>query len=170
MSKIKTIQLNNYKFFGKSEPIEIGSKHVLLYGENGSGKSSLYSALLLLLKSSSMDYKNIKELFSKTHDDSLVNLYAPVSNPATGETDAFVEIVLDDDAQTKYRISSDDEHITNMQSSNRQESHLASDFIDYKFIFKTHLFSEKEIDLFEVVEKEILCYSPFSNHRPLFLR
>ncbi|WP_418331837.1 hypothetical protein, partial [Segatella sp.] len=41
MSKIKRIWLNNFKFFGSSSPIELAGEHLLLYGENGSGKSSL---------------------------------------------------------------------------------------------------------------------------------
>lgn len=38
MSKIKRIWLNNFKFFGSSSPIELAGEHLLLYGENGSGK------------------------------------------------------------------------------------------------------------------------------------
>lgn len=39
MSKIKRIWLNNFKFFGSSSPIELAGEHLLLYGENGSGKA-----------------------------------------------------------------------------------------------------------------------------------
>ncbi|MBL0687642.1 MAG: hypothetical protein JJV94_07455 [Sulfurospirillum sp.] len=45
MQYINEITINNFKFF-KNETIEIGdNKNILMYGENGSGKSSLYFAL-----------------------------------------------------------------------------------------------------------------------------
>lgn len=49
MSKIKRIWLNNFKFFGSSSPIELDGEHLLLYGENCSGKSSLCYGLNTLL-------------------------------------------------------------------------------------------------------------------------
>ena len=43
--KIEKITIENYKaFYGKHE-IHVGGKNMLIYGENGSGKSSLYYAL-----------------------------------------------------------------------------------------------------------------------------
>jgi len=43
--KIKTIEINNYKaFYGKYE-IDVKGKNLFMYGENGSGKSSLFYAL-----------------------------------------------------------------------------------------------------------------------------
>lgn len=52
--KIKSLELTNYRFFyGKDEinnKFDFDGKNVLIYGENGSGKSSLYKALELLTK------------------------------------------------------------------------------------------------------------------------
>ena len=52
MSKIKSLQLNNFKFFRQSDPILLDGKHLLLYGENGSGKSSVFWGLYTLLEAS----------------------------------------------------------------------------------------------------------------------
>jgi len=43
--KIKTIEIKNYKAFYGKHTIKIGGKNIFIYGENGSGKSSLYYAL-----------------------------------------------------------------------------------------------------------------------------
>lgn len=43
--KIKTIEIKNYKAFYGKHTIKIDGKNVFIYGENGSGKSSLYYAL-----------------------------------------------------------------------------------------------------------------------------
>ena len=50
MSKIKTLHINNFKFFRNSKPLDLDSKHLLLYGENGNGKSSVYYGLYTLLE------------------------------------------------------------------------------------------------------------------------
>jgi len=42
MHKIKKIVLKNFKFFYGIKEIDFDRKHVSIYGENGSGKSSVY--------------------------------------------------------------------------------------------------------------------------------
>lgn len=60
MSKINKLTLSNFKFFGKEETIELNGNHLLLYGENGSGKSSIYWALYTLF--SNNNYYDLKKL------------------------------------------------------------------------------------------------------------
>ena len=43
--RIQTIENNNYKAFLGKHTINVGGKNLFIYGENGSGKSSLYYAL-----------------------------------------------------------------------------------------------------------------------------
>jgi AAA15 family ATPase/GTPase len=53
MIKIKKIQLQNFRFFTDEEEnntFEIEGKNMLIYGENGSGKSSLFKAFEFLAK------------------------------------------------------------------------------------------------------------------------
>ena len=52
MNRIKSIQLHNFKFFQEEKPIELNENNLLLYGENGSGKSSIYWALYTLFEAS----------------------------------------------------------------------------------------------------------------------
>lgn len=48
--KIESITLENYRFFQDQQTFEFGGNNVLLYGENGSGKSSLFYALQKLFR------------------------------------------------------------------------------------------------------------------------
>lgn len=55
-AKIKSLKLSNYRFFygdnDENNKFDFDGKNVLIYGENGSGKSSIYKALELLSKNS----------------------------------------------------------------------------------------------------------------------
>ena len=51
MNKIKQIKLKHFKFFFGELNIDLERKHALIFGENGSGKSSLYWALYTFLQS-----------------------------------------------------------------------------------------------------------------------
>ena len=53
--KIDKIAVQNFKFFAKEKVISVLGKHLLLYGENGSGKSSIYWALYTLLEAANKE-------------------------------------------------------------------------------------------------------------------
>ena len=42
MQRIKTIRIQNFKAFKEAISLDIDGKNALIYGNNGSGKSSLY--------------------------------------------------------------------------------------------------------------------------------
>ena len=46
MKKIDELTLENFKFFRGLETLKFNSKNILVYGENGSGKSNLLDFLI----------------------------------------------------------------------------------------------------------------------------
>jgi len=53
MRWITGITINNYRAFSKPETVSIPEgQHLLIYGENGSGKSSIYNAIKDFFRSS----------------------------------------------------------------------------------------------------------------------
>jgi energy-coupling factor transporter ATP-binding protein EcfA2 len=46
--RINKINIRNYRFFAEPFPLDFSGENVLLFGENGSGKSSIYRAMELL--------------------------------------------------------------------------------------------------------------------------
>lgn len=163
MSKINTITLSNFKFFGKEGPINIDGKNLLLYGENGSGKSSLFWGIYTLLEASFKQSVETDKYFQPfgTNEESLVNIYATKQTcPITlkEHCDSCIKIKADDD--TEYVLSLLDSTICG--NTNAQESRKATDFINYQSIFKFQDFKNSEKpNLYEVFNYSVLPYITF---------
>ncbi len=161
MSKIKSIQINNFKFFTESAPIELDGKHLLLYGENGSGKSSFCYALYTLLEAASKTPDEVKRYFadSNASEESLLNIYADNSH-GPEHTGAFIKVV---DTQGKsYQL--DYNNTTICGDALLLESQRASDYIDYKSLFRFQLFrNSQEVNLKEIFEHSVLPYVSFNS-------
>ena len=70
--KIKNIKLKNYRAFYGEYNIDVDGKNLLIYGENGSGKSSLYYALRDFFEASENQKDINKNIFSD--DESFIEL------------------------------------------------------------------------------------------------
>lgn len=163
MSKINDVIISNFKFFSKEETIHLGGKHLLLYGENGSGKSSLFWGLYTLLEASFKFPSETEKYFLplSKNEESLVNIYAPII-PASGTTKEHSNsyIKIQDGNSNIYELSLLDHHICG--DTNAQESRKASDFINYQSIFKFQDFRNSEApDLYNIFLYSILPYITF---------
>lgn len=149
MKPIQAVHINYFKFFADNEPIKIDSKHLLLYGENGSGKSSIYWALYTLLEAVGKDTSKLDRYFAKGDSSCLLNLNTPDAK------DSFVKVTLQNN--TEYKIALGD--YTVKTQPNAQATFLGSDFINYRFMFKISDFKHRdEMDLFNLFEKELFPY------------
>lgn len=158
--KLKELHINNFKFFPKQDPksplLKIDEKNLLIYGENGSGKSTIYWALYTLLESSfKQEDGEVEKYFSYKGPDGLVNIYAPRHN------NAHIKAVLIDGVATKdYLVSGDLPTIQAIRANSAvRESSMASDFINYRVLFKLHHPKHtSNNNLFSWFEDEILPY------------
>ena len=167
MNRIDTIQLSNFKFFKEEDALVLGGKHLLLFGENGSGKSSIYWALYTLFESSIKEQpEEIRKYFGKAikKEDSLVNIHANEVTPESDNFNSFIEIITDDDEPITYRVSVDErDALEIMENTNARFTNYASDFISYKAIYNIQNFwHSKPIDLFEMFVNHILKHVNFS--------
>ncbi|KAA6339984.1 DNA replication and repair protein RecF [termite gut metagenome] len=160
MKKISEIHINNFKFFPEMEkPIKIEGKNILIYGENGSGKSSIYWALYTLLECSNKgDASKIQRYFNGETTDSLINIYTSINNQ--GNDNSFIKIVLDDG--NIFEVSYQKTSIN--QDSEAKEILMASDFLNYRLLQRTYAVKHTdEINLFSLFDEAVLPYVQFTN-------
>lgn len=162
MKKIKEIRIQNFKAFQKEQVFPINGKHVLVYGNNGSGKSSLFWALYTLLQSSIKDDNEVKKYFKKyvasdkgTHQ-TLKNVFM------NEDEDSFIKLTsLDTETKHEetFNISHDLINTNNNTNPLIQELNLASDFINYKLLHNFYQASHKqEVNLWPVFERDIFPF------------
>lgn len=87
MATITQIEIDGFKAFPANFTLNLGTgKNLLLYGENGSGKSSLYYALHALLQSVFKDDKGAKYFTPGSivngnftpENENLINIHNPL--------------------------------------------------------------------------------------------
>ncbi len=155
MKRIKEIKIKNFKAFQAEQIFAIDGKNVLVYGNNGAGKSSLFWALYTILQSSTKSIPEVQKYF-EIFDEGNRSTHQSLKNVFVNENeDSYVKITsIDDDAvETTYTIS----HGTiNTANPEIQELNLASDFINYKLLHNFYRGSHKqEVNLWPVFERDI---------------
>ncbi|AZA54592.1 ATP-binding protein [Chryseobacterium sp. G0201] len=162
MKRIKEITIKNFKAFQSEQVFSIEGKHVLVYGNNGSGKSSLFWALYTFLQSSTKDDDQVQKYFKKylesdkgTHQ-TLRNVFVDAKE------DSYIKLTsIDTDTQVEqtFTISHDVINTNNPADTLIQELNLASDFINYKLLQNFYRSSHKqEVNLWPVFERDIFPF------------
>lgn len=164
MSKIKSLQLNNFKFFRDSKPLILDGKHLLLYGENGSGKSSVFWGLYTLLEAAYKQPNEVKSYFDSS-DTSLVNIFAnKKTDSITGIEHSDSYITIETDNGKTFTASLLDTSICG--NNDAKESRKATDFLNYQSLFTfQHFKNSQEVDLSDVFDYYILPYVTFTQMR-----
>lgn len=162
MKRIKEIQVKNFKAFQNEQPFKINGKNVLVYGNNGSGKSSLFWALYTLLQSSTKDDTGVQKYFKK-YVDSDISTHQTLKNVFVDENeDSYIKLTAIDTETGRediYTISHDTINTNNDGDTLVQELNLASDFINYKLLHNFYRASHKqEVNLWPVFEHDIFPF------------
>ena len=152
MALINEIVINGFKAFPSQFKIELEGKNLLLYGENGSGKSSIYYALHCLFNSFRKPDKG-KKYFDPNNRQNLINrTFSPqdegdtpyvLINWKTGERSPFISMITKDGCDPTFA----------------RLAELDTCFINHQFLFSSLNFTNsKNANLFPIFEKEILPY------------
>lgn len=160
--RIKELQLHNFKFFTDTDNIlNFDSKNVLIWGENGSGKSSIYWSIYTLLQCSYKDNAGIDAYFTENHEKNLLNIHKPIGDPA------FIQMTLDVGRpyNVVYNIALN--HHSVIGDNDVQLSAVSSDFINYQVLASFLSFYHRDNPvLFEMFEEEVFRYLQFNPVAP----
>lgn len=151
MKKLETIKIQNFKIFNEEVIIPVEGKHILAWGVNGSGKSSLYWALYTFLQCNTKPEAGAEKYFNKG-DESLHNIHATADltshiklgfKEPGGEEETLELSLAKNDTTSEYVgfINSGSEFITHR---------LLLNFYNYRH--------SQKIDLFPVFFRDIFPY------------
>lgn len=166
MNKIKQIKIKHFKFFYGEVCIDLDRNNTLIFGENGSGKSSLYWALYTFLQSVFKDSpQKVQKYFQYNHDENLRNRFAP------NEDDSYIKIVFEDDHESIIEKTISNTVVNTRLTSTDTlvfQATQGSELINYKLLSKIHDFKNPfQINLFRILDKDILM---FINFREILVR
>ena len=151
MAKINGIVINGFKAFPSLQTIELEGKHLLMYGENGSGKSSVYYALHCIFNSYRKQDKG-KKYFDISNHQNLVNrFFSPKDasdkpyvavNWSNGDGNTFLSKVFEEGCEELNELAELETYFVNHQ--------LLNGFFNFT--------NSNSINLFPIFQREILPY------------
>lgn len=142
MKRITKLKISNFRAFFDSYSVELNKgENLLIYGENGSGKSSFYKSVSNFLSSSRYaDYQYVKNHNKETEEGIIsftFNDYDPVTNTITSPFGTVVDFgsdVITTDAE-QYIKTAD----------------LTKGFLDYKGLLAVYNHDEAQPNLFDLI-------------------
>lgn len=152
--RIQTIEITDYKAFLGTHKIRVGGKNLFIYGENGSGKSSLYYALKDFFQSAieDIDIAGLENIFVPTGKEGKAGVKVTFKpNPGTGKGNKHY-------LWNSAIIDSRDAGDTSIRDGNKLKS-----FLTYKHLLAIHhQKKDEDINLFDLLVKGVLKHFKYS--------
>lgn len=155
MWRINKIDITNFKFFHETFPLKVDGKNLLLYGENGSGKSSIYWSFYTFLQSCYKEptEEEARKYFLHDKAENLRNRFAK-DNESSGLIVEFVNV--NDGRKQVYEVS---DTVCNTHHAGDLfvlTSTNASDFMNYKYLSSIFDFkNSKKPELFSLFLEDV---------------
>lgn len=157
--RINQIEVKNFKFFKNTFTLNIDRKNILLYGENGSGKSSIYWSVFTHFQAYAKEQTEAQKYFTANHSQNLRNRFVDESEGS------YIKISFHDgNSETKSIVDSDVDYYPANEETLRfmRGTAMLSDFLNYKILSSLFDFKNSEDNqVFSIFEKEILPYIDF---------
>ena len=145
--RISKLTLNAFRAFPHEVTIDFKSKNLLVYGENGSGKSSIFHALknfFSLKKSNGAKYRNV------------------FIEKETAKEQFCVKVEFNDDNDpAEWRVNAHPSAVTTGADPRVTETALQKSALDYRSLLDTnYIHGDDRPNLFDIVVKLILADYP----------
>lgn len=151
MPAINKIQITGFKAFPNDFELELGGKHLLIYGENGSGKSSIYYALHCIFQAPLKSDAG-KKYFDVKNEQNLKN----INNL---DVDSKIRIDFYGHHPFIYQIDKNGYNTTLIDGTHPLPADINGCFINHNFLFHFFNFRNSQtINLFPVFIKDILSF------------
>lgn len=151
MPAINKIHITGFKAFPGDFELELNGKHLLMFGENGSGKSSIYYALHCLFQSP-LKRDAGKKYFDRNNEQNLKNI-----NNYNVDSKIWIDFV--GRHPFIYLLDKNGYNMTLLGGAHPLPADINGCFINHQFIF--HFFNfrnSQKINLFPVFIKDILPF------------
>ena len=157
--RINQIEVKNFKFFKNTFTLNIDRKNILLYGENGAGKSSIYWSVFTHFQAYAKEQAEAQKYFTANHPQNLRNRFVD------DREGSYIKISFHDgNSETKSIVDSNVDYYPANEETLRfmRGTAMSSDFLNYKILSSLFDFKNSEDNqVFSIFEKEILPYIDF---------
>lgn len=158
--KLQKIELENFKFFKEPFVFPLDGKNILLYGENGSGKSSIVWGLYTLMESHKKTVADVQKYFDPDNDQHLRNRYSARNDHSCIKT-TFIP-VANGIPPKDYEISDTKISTQTVGDDFIRLTTAAFDVFNYRMLSDwIYQKNSRSIDLFGGFEKDIFKYLYF---------
>jgi energy-coupling factor transporter ATP-binding protein EcfA2 len=139
--RITDIHIKNYRaFYGEHHIcLDKDGKNLMVYGENGSGKSSLFTALQDFLKSS-VGKIDVEE-----------NIFVPASQKNTASIKVNIKESPETSKTTTFELKLTDKEIISADKTLIADANKIKGFFDYRSLLRTHMGHKDKVDLFDLL-------------------
>ena len=147
--RITEIKLNNYRAFYGEHTISLDKdgKNLMVYGENGSGKSSLFTALQNFFLSS-VQKVTVEE-----------NIFVPSSKKNTASIQVTIKESAASTKTTNFDLNIIDKQIISADKTIIADANKIKGFFDYRSLLRTHIEHANDVNLFDILINGILKHS-----------
>ncbi|MBN1184211.1 MAG: AAA family ATPase [Bacteroidales bacterium] len=139
--RITDIYIKNYRaFYGEHHIcLDKDGKNLMVYGENGSGKSSLFTALQDFLKSS-VGTIEVEE-----------NIFVPASQKNTASIRVDIKESPETSKTTSFELKITDKELISADKTLIADANKIKGFFDYRSLLRTHMGHKEKVDLFDLL-------------------
>lgn len=156
MWTLSVIKIRNFKFFKEEFPLNVNGNSLLMYGENGAGKSSIFWSMYTHFQACVKSAEQAQKYFRHGHKENLRNRYCDETE------ESYIDLEFSDDNGVSHviRDSASDYYPANSAVRDfMQLTMLSSDFLNYKSLADFFNFkNSEENEVFKLFFKDLMPF------------